>query len=990
MTELEQIINTIKTLQAMNLTVDEKLLQRKADLEAEEKAAASSSTPIYDRLIKEAEKKFGSVSDEKKRCVEQTVAKLLEDGPRSKEPGLLLGRIQCGKTDTFENVIGLAFDKGVDVAVVLTNGTVALGEQTYKRFEYDYRFFKEESGAKNVIEIYNIHDFKGSLKEAVVDRKKVVFVCMKQVANMRRLTELFVRKSSFLKDKNVLIVDDEADFASRNYVNSPVEICNDEDGNPILQEAFKQLAVISDQIDRFRHELSNCHYLQVTATPYSLFLQPGGDLNLQGNMVYSFKPRFVSQVPVHSRYIGGDVYYVQSKNPDSMYSHLFTSVPQKCMDVMKRRYNGYLNEDSRTNSSNLYELSYALVSYFMATAIRVLQTRNERYKTCAVFHVDIAKDIHSWQKDLIDALLEDIESYFAGDLESEPIESMISQAYTSFGESNKKGNNEGLIDVVFPSLDEIKEVVNQIFVKNDYSIYVVNSDKDLDDCAQMNKETGQFDLQTKATIFIGGNILNRGITIDNMICFFYGRDTNQQDTVMQHARFYGARSKEDMAVTRLHTTNLIYNILTRMHELDEDLRTQLMSCADGEVPSSIFVGYDQDFKPCASSKIAVSKTIPLRPGSRIFPIGFMADFKTYVKPFNDEIRSILSPYGTVDYAEIPVEDVRDILYNIRQTYLYGEMFENEMYSENMSELQCALDYATKESGGKIKVKLYENREINRVRLDGGFEDSPESGNVITSAKAESKEMPVLVLLHEKGEKNIDPTTGKNKGWNGGDFYWPVLYLQESLKPSIFALDTNSNGNVFAIDYSEFYKEIGDEECLRISYPKELCSAFGEEGQTYEDGEKTYSVHLTPTNASRYVYREGEMSFALNYNVDLDKSEDNGIFSYCGGQFPFELRDFRYLLVKKRIQGIVEIMLLELYDQDSWEIISHQNYDSYGDLIGYATNDTSRGKTVLLNTGDVVRPSRSRDPQKRVCQWEIIYKIKKVVMYRQKVPVRKVE
>ena len=49
-----------------------------------------------------------------------TVEQLLANVPNAEEPGLLLGKIQCGKTDTFGNIIGIAFDRGIDIAIVLT------------------------------------------------------------------------------------------------------------------------------------------------------------------------------------------------------------------------------------------------------------------------------------------------------------------------------------------------------------------------------------------------------------------------------------------------------------------------------------------------------------------------------------------------------------------------------------------------------------------------------------------------------------------------------------------------------------------------------------------------------------------------------------------------------------------------------------------------------------------------------------------------------
>ena len=59
---------------------------------------------------------------------------------------------------------------------------------------------------------------------------------------------------------------------------------------------------------------------------------------------------------------------------------------------------------------------------------------------------------------------------------------------------------------------------------------IVNSDKDvlalLDDKAELR-------LRTAFNIFIGGSILDRGITIPKLISFYYGRNlqTTQADTV---------------------------------------------------------------------------------------------------------------------------------------------------------------------------------------------------------------------------------------------------------------------------------------------------------------------------------------------------------------------------------------------------------------------------------------------------------------------------
>ena len=71
-------------------------------------------------------------------------------------------------------------------------------------------------------------------------------------------------------------------------------------------------------------------------------------------------------------------------------------------------------------------------------------------------------------------------------------------------------------------------------------------------------------------MFIGGSILDRGITVPNLISFYYGRNPSrmQADTVLQHSRMYGARPKADLAVTRFYTSRGVYNRLSQIHRLE--------------------------------------------------------------------------------------------------------------------------------------------------------------------------------------------------------------------------------------------------------------------------------------------------------------------------------------------------------------------------------------------------------------------------------------
>src|SRR5262249_1034869 len=91
---------------------------------------------------------------ELRACVEKTVQQLLKEETSTHRPGILLGKIQSGKTRAFLGVIASAFDKGYDVAVILTKGTVSLAKQTLNRVQQDFApFLSDDVDSVHVFDI---------------------------------------------------------------------------------------------------------------------------------------------------------------------------------------------------------------------------------------------------------------------------------------------------------------------------------------------------------------------------------------------------------------------------------------------------------------------------------------------------------------------------------------------------------------------------------------------------------------------------------------------------------------------------------------------------------------------------------------------------------------------------------------------------------------------------------------------------------------------
>src|SRR3954463_9591004 len=90
--------------------------------------------PLYRHLVLDR-----NWDEEAKAVVERTVEQLFSLDTTTNKPGMLLGKIQSGKTRTFLGVIALAFDSGYDLAVILTKGTKALAKQTVRRVTTEFK-----------------------------------------------------------------------------------------------------------------------------------------------------------------------------------------------------------------------------------------------------------------------------------------------------------------------------------------------------------------------------------------------------------------------------------------------------------------------------------------------------------------------------------------------------------------------------------------------------------------------------------------------------------------------------------------------------------------------------------------------------------------------------------------------------------------------------------------------------------------------------------
>ena len=491
-------------------------------------------------------------------------------------------------------------------------------------------------------------------------------------------------------------------------------------------------------IDEFAQIPAFCRYLQVTATPYSLFLQPDHIVQVNNGSVEPFRPRFVTLVPIHENYIGGKHYFILLQNSASMYSYLKHIVKGECMErLLDKNKHGRVYNNAQTTPA--YEdLRQALTSYFVASAIRQFQEdelRKQRYNSSFFMHISTATKDHRFEKKVVDNILKAWENEAVNN-NGAGLQAIFNDAYEGMKQSNEAGSNLGEINIFMPKYQEVWDRFLKVFSDGEYIVQIVNSSTRGD----LLGKNGQLQLTSSLNIFIGGFRLDRGITIEHMLGFMYGRNpqTKQTDTVLQHHRMYGNRSKEDMAVTRLHTTQNLYDIMEWIDNMDHQLREVFVKVMQnpGTPMPIIAIQYDRKLGiiPCGSNKLLISDLESFDSFKRFTSSGFQTDSPTKIRPIIDGIDNFLQNeqgYNIGNPFLIRKDHAYQLIKNIRSTYIYNRNIDHNAgmeWDENVM-IAAIEKYAPLDEMIWCYVRI--DRNMSRVRQNGNFVDAPEDGNIDT-------------------------------------------------------------------------------------------------------------------------------------------------------------------------------------------------------------------------------------------------------------------
>jgi hypothetical protein len=471
--------------------------------------------------------------------------------------GLLYGRIQSGKTVAMIGLVAAAIDNGFRVVVVLTSDNVKLVAQTTRRFG--------DLEGPITLDALNPSAWTGDHKHISkhLSTAGVVFVCSK---NKLRLDDLiaFLEKIG-APDFPSLILDDEADQASLD-TNLAKSSRAQQKGLPPIDPT----AIYARVVDSLRSTLRHHVFLQVTATPYALLLQSVGT---------QLRPSFTRLLEPGDGYTGGEHFFETD--------HL--EGPKPPLEFVAKDESAEILSGAIDAPDGLRRA----IAFFLVAAGAQALVDPERANSSQNFlcHTSQLRKQHSNLEALVRGYVDSI----SDSLDGGPGDGLdkLQLAYVDLCRTLNPA----------PALDAILDQIRRGLVNR--KVVVVNAEADAEPGRGLN-------------FIIGGNILGRGVTIENLLVTYYLREPKigQMDTMLQHARMYGYRAKL-MQLTRVFLPEQLAVRFHEIHRIERRLRRQLVAADMGK---QIVVEKAANLTPTRRSVLDPSYIDAFDAEDQIFPI----------------------------------------------------------------------------------------------------------------------------------------------------------------------------------------------------------------------------------------------------------------------------------------------------------------------------------------------------------------------------------
>ena len=445
--------------------------------------------------------------------------------PNKNNNVLLVGKVQSGKTSNLEMLTALSFDNGYNVLVIYGGYDTSLLKQTTDRFKETFDVTGEVTYDDEGPAIFTTDDSTQILSiddETMTDlleNNKPVIF-----VSMKRPAAMRKIKALFKRlDKSefkAFIIDDEGDQASLNTA----------------KDKIKNASATYKEIVEMKSLLDDPMYLSVTATPQAnIFLDNWSAL----------RPDSIRLIQPGKGYDGAEIYHLYENDIVNLVSD---------------------EDHSKLAEGKIPESLWEAVRYFIvASAIKCKRATKAKERFSDMI-------VHAFREVLQhSSIYTSIESYInclknSFEYEDEDMQGYLSDFERCF---DKYVSDDVKVTIYF---EEIKPEIATVVRKT--KVILKNG---------IGKTTQGNEKLKWHKIYIGGDLLQRGLTFSNLITTYFTRwatGGGNMDTNLQRARWFGYRSKY-IDICKIFTTSEIAQEFTNLAEIEDDLWDQFADVENG-------------------------------------------------------------------------------------------------------------------------------------------------------------------------------------------------------------------------------------------------------------------------------------------------------------------------------------------------------------------------------------------------------------------------
>ena len=553
--------------------------------------------------------------------------------------GIIIGKVQSGKTSNFIALTALAFDNDYDLVIVLGGNKNDLVDQNHSRIE-------KALGNLDNVKVLSIRDDREfmnpqDLQRLIENEKKVIITSIKITLRINQLKESL--SNYFFKNRSVLIIDDEADQASFNNLVRKGE------------ESATYKSILN-----LKNNFHQGAFIEVTATPYA---------NMLIDEIDQLSPDFGALVDPGDEYCGFAKFHSLDKDCQN----------NKVVEITDEEL--LLDEKLGLPDS----LEDALISYFLGIAVgnhRLEKKDKSDSNWSMLIHPSQLNKDQTIVKNKIKIIIDNdwkskAEQIKNGgnDCSLRPFKKKLAKKYDDLKEQKNS----------FPEYNEIEQKVFDAILNT--KIHLINS---------ISGEPNENVFPNN--IFIGGEKAGRGITFTNLIITYLSRrakNGGNADTVEQRARWFGYK-KDYLDLCRVYMPVKVARDFEDIYTLEEDLWLNVRNVIenDGKFSeiSRIFKFPSEGMNPTRTSVADYSKGY-LGEWTRA---GYINYDINYAKKNCDLIDTYISSlhYPLEAYLEnFAGSDNRKILRKVNCLDMFNGLFKKYKFPKNKSGLN--LDFIVK-------------------------------------------------------------------------------------------------------------------------------------------------------------------------------------------------------------------------------------------------------------------------------------------------------